>query len=523
MTAGVEEQEVADVTSKRKVQSGGRRSGGRSRERQQIAAPPFIRRQIPTYEFLGEEGLCKLEDQADWLIQEIGIEFRDDPKALEIWKAAGADIKGTRVRLDRGMARELCQTAPTSFIQHSRNIDRKVQIGGKSQVFAPVYCPPFVRDLEGGRRYGNIADLQKLVKIVSQLPILHHSGLVIVEPCDLPVSTRHLDMIYAHMKYGDKPHLGSITEKSRAQDSVDMAKILHGEAFMEQNCVIMGSVNTNSPLMVDRVVTEAAQVYCGANQGLVAVPFILSGAMGPITTAASIAQALAEAMMVGAFTQLVRPGAPFVMGSFLSTMSLRSGAPTFGMPEAAIANLVVGQLARRLGVPLHAGGALTASKLPDAQAAYESTYTMLSTILGGANLIYHAAGWLEAGMCTSYEKLVMDADRLGAYQVMLDGLQLDDNALAKDAYFEVSPAEHFLGCGHTLANYETANYDARLSDSKNFEQWELEGSKDMERRAYERWNQILRDYELQPLDQAKDEELLDFIQRRKSELPVAWC
>ncbi len=513
---------VNDEASKKKIRSGVRRHSGRARERPQATAPAFIRRQIPYYEFLGEEGLVKLEEQADWIIQEIGIEFRDDPKALEIWKTAGADVRGTRVRLDRGMARELCQTAPSSFIQHSRNPDRKVQIGGDSQVFAPVYCPPFVRDIEGGRRYGSFVDFEKLVKIVSQLPSLHHSGLVIVEPCDLPVSKRHFDMVYAHMKYGDKPHLGAITEKSRAQDSVDMARILHGEAFMEQNCVIMGSVNTNSPLMIDRVVSEAAQVYCGANQGLVAVPFILSGAMGPITTAASIAQALAEAMMVGAFTQLVRPGAPFVMGCFLSSMSLRTGAPTFGMPEPAMANLVIGQLARRLGVPLHAGGSLTASKLPDAQAAYESTYSMLSTVLGGANLIYHAAGWLESGMCTSYEKLVMDADRLGAYQVMLDGLPLDKNTLARDAYNEVEPAEHFLGCAHTMANYQTANYDAQLSDSNNVEQWGAEGGKDMERRAYERWNQILRDYEIPPLDQAKDEELLAYIDRRKSEIPDAW-
>jgi len=247
----------------------GRRRGGRNRERAQSLVPAFIKRQIPFYEFLGEEGIAKLEDQADWIIQEIGLEFRDDPRALEIWKAAGADVRGTRVRLERGMARALCQTAPREFIQHSRNPERSVVIGGDAQVFAPVYGPPFVRDLEGGRRYGTLDDFENLVKIVAQLPSLHHSGLVIVEPCDLPVSRRHLDMVYAHMKFTDKPHLGAITEKSRAEDSVAMARILHGTEFMEQNCVIMGNVNTNSPLLVDRVVTEAAQVYCGANQGLV--------------------------------------------------------------------------------------------------------------------------------------------------------------------------------------------------------------------------------------------------------------
>jgi len=513
---------VAENSQSRSSRKSGRRRGGRSRQRKVVAAPAFIKRQIPFYEFLGEEGLNKLEDQAEWIIQEIGLEFRDDPNALEIWKSAGADVKGTRVRLDRGMARELCKTAPTEFTQHSRNPAKSVRIGGSSQVFAPVYGPPFIRDIKQGRRYGTYQDFENLVKIVSQLPSLHHSGLVIVEPCDLPVSKRHLDMVYAHMKFNDKPHLGAITEKSRAQDSVDMARILHGEAFMEENCVIMGNVNTNSPLLVDRVVTEAAQVYCGANQGLIVAPFILGGAMGPVTTAASIAQAFAEAMMVGAFTQLVRSGAPFVMGNFLSSMSLRTGAPTFGMPEPVISNLIIGQLARRLGVPLRCGGSLTASKLPDAQAAYESADSMLSTSLGGANFVLHAAGWLEGGLCTGYEKLVMDADRLGAYQVMLAGLPLDDNALARDAYVEVEPGGHFLGCAHTMANYETAYYEAALSDSNNVEQWEESGSKDTAQRAYERWNQLLKDYEAPALDESKDEALKEYVAKRKDEIPDAW-
>ena len=510
------------VTRNAKTRGGSRRRGGRERTRQQTSAPAFIKRRIPFYEFLGEEGLVKLEEQADWIIQEIGLEFRDDPKAIEIWKTAGADVRGTRVRLDRGAARELCSTAPSEFVQHARNPAHNVTIGSDNQVFAPVYGPPFVRDLEGGRRYGTLEDFENLVKIVSQLPSLHHSGLVIVEPCDLPVSKRHLDMVYAHMKYGDKPHLGAITEMTRAEDSVEMARILHGAEFVDQHCVIMGNVNTNSPLLVDKVVTQAAQVYCGANQGLIVAPFILGGAMGPVTTAASIAQALAEAMMVGAFTQLVRKGAPFVLGNFLSSMNLRSGAPTFGMPEPVISNFVIGQLARRLNVPLRCGGSLTASKLPDAQAAYESADSMISTALGGAHFVLHAAGWLEGGLCTGYEKLVMDADRLGAYQVMLGGLQLDDNALARDAYAEVEPAGHFLGCSHTMANYETAYYEAALSDSENVESWEERGSKDTARRAFDRWNQLLKDYQPPPLDEAKDEALRTYIEKRKAEIPDAW-
>ena len=254
--------------------------------------------------------------------------------------------------------------------------------------------------------------LKNLVKLTAQLPSLHHGGFVTCEPCDIPVNKRHLDMLYAHMTLSDKPHLGAITAKDRAEDSVAMARILHGAETFENNCVIMGNVNTNSPLMVDKVVTEAIMTYCGAGQGIVVVPFILSGAMGPVTTAASVAQALAEAMACCAFAQLVRPGAPFILGNFLSSMSLKSGAPTFGMPEPVMSNYAIGQLARRLGLPLRCGGGLTASKLPDAQAAAESADSMHSTALAGANFVLHSAGWLESGLVTSFEKLVIDADRL---------------------------------------------------------------------------------------------------------------
>jgi trimethylamine--corrinoid protein Co-methyltransferase len=481
-----------------------------------------VKRRIPFFPFADEEALVKLEDQADWLIQEVGLEFRDDEEALRIWREAGADVKGTRVKAPRGMIRELCSTAPPEFTQLARNSERSVRIGGTNQVFAPIYGAPFVRDLENGRRYGTIDNLIELVKLTYMLPSLHHGGLVICEPCDVPVSKRHLDMVYAHMRWSDKPHLGAITEMSRAEDSVAMARILHGEDVMAENCVIMANVNTNSPLLVDKVVTESIRVYSGANQGIIVVPFILGGAMGPVTTAACIAQALAEAMMCCAFTQLVRPGAPFILGNFLSSMSLKSGAPTFGMPEPVMSNFIIGQLARRLGVPLRCGGALTASKVADAQAAYESADSMLSTVLGGANFVLHAAGWMEGGLCTGYEKLILDADRLGGYQVLLSGMPTDDNAFARDAYEEVEPSGHFLGCAHTLRNYENAYYDAVMSDSENVESWEERGAKDAQTRAFERWRQMLQDYEAPPIDEAVDEALNDFIARRKRELPDAW-
>ncbi|MEM9043057.1 MAG: trimethylamine methyltransferase family protein [Pseudomonadota bacterium] len=485
-----------------------------------LAQPAYITREIPFYEFLGEEGLDRIEQQADWLIQEVGLEFREDPVALEIWRAAGADVRDTRVRLPKGMVRELCETAPSEFTQHARNPARTVEIGNGKQVFAPVYGPPFVRDLEGGRRYGTLDDLERLVKLTYMLPSLHHSGLVTCEPCDVPVNKRHLDMLLIHMRCSDKPHLGAIVAKERAEDSVEMARILHGD--IDGRCVIMGNVNTNSPLLVDKVVTEAIQVYCGAGQGIVVAPFILGGAMGPVTTAGSIAQALAEAMMCCAFSQLVRPGAPFVLGNFLSSMSLKSGAPTFGMPEPVMSNFVIGQLARRLGVPLRCGGSLTASKVADAQAAAESADSMLSTALCGSNFTLHAAGWLEGGLSTGYEKLILDADRLGAYQVMLNGLPLDDNALGASAYDDVEPAGHFLGSAHTMANYETAYYDAVMSDSESCEQWEERGAKESQRRAYERWNAMLAEYQAPSLDPAIEEELVTFVERKKASMEDAW-
>jgi len=483
---------------------------------------PFIARKLPFFDPLDEEQITKLEAQVDWILENVGIAFRDDPEAIALWTKSGAEVDGDIVRAPADWIRALCAKAPSEFTQIARNPDRSVKIGGKNQVFAPIYGAPFVRDLKGGRRYGDMDSFTKLVKLTQMLPALHHTGLVIVEPCDVPVSKRHLDMVYTHMRFTDKPHLGAITEMSRAQDSVDMAEILHGKEVMDTNCVIMGNVNTNSPLLVDKVVTQAIRVYCGRGQGIIVVPFILSGAMGPVSTAASVTQAMAEAMICCAYAQLVKEGAPFILGNFLSSMSLKSGAPTFGMPEPVLSNYAIGQMARRVGLPLRCGGSLTATKIEDAQAAYESADSMHSTILAGANYVLHAAGWMEGGLCTGFEKLVMDADRLGSYQKLLGGLEVDDNSLARDAYEEVDAGGHFLGSSHTMRNYKTAFYEPALSDSENVESWEEKGSTDMRTRAYERWNTLLNQYEPPPIDEATDEALNDFVARRKSELPDAW-
>ena len=503
------------------------RSSRRHSAQQQVAlASPYIQRKLPFFDVLTEDEMVRIDQQVDWMIENIGVAFRDDPVALEIWRSAGitpCGPHGDLIKADAQWIRSLVAKAPKQFTQHSRNPERSVVIGGTNQVFAPIYGAPFVRDLHGGRRYATFDDFEKLVKLAYMHPHLHHTGLVIAEPTDIPVSKRHLDMVYAHLVLNDKPHLGAITEKSRAQDSVDMVEVIFGKEMLDSQVCIMANVNTNSPLLVDRVVTEAIQVYSGRGQAMVVTPFILTGAMGPVSTAASVAQAITETMMCCAFAQIIRPGAPFVMGNFLSSMSLKSGAPTFGMPEPVMSNYVIGQMARRLGLPLRCGGSLTASKIEDSQAAYESADSMHSTMLAGSNFTLHAAGWLEGGLATGFEKLIMDADRLGSYQKVLGvGLETDDNAFARDAYEEVEPGGHFLGSAHTMRNYQDVFYEPHLSDSENVESWEDGGAKDMRARAYDRWNDMLDNYQAPPLDEAKKEELTDYVARRKSELPDAW-
>ncbi len=503
------------------------RSARRTSASSQTAfASPYIQRKLPFFDVLTEEEMCRIDEQVDWMLENVGVAFRDDPVALDIWRKAGVTPTGPHgdlIKADAQWIRSLVAKAPSQFTQHSRNPERSVVIGGTNQVFAPIYGAPFVRDLHGGRRYATFDDFEKLLKLSYMHPNLHHTGLVIAEPTDIPVSKRHLDMVFAHLVLNDKPHLGAITEKSRAQDSVDMVEVMFGKKTMDEQVCIMANVNTNSPLLVDRVVTEAIQVYSGRGQAMVVTPFILTGAMGPVSTAASVAQAITETMMCCAFAQIIRPGAPFVMGNFLSSMSLKSGAPTFGMPEPVMSNYAIGQMARRLGLPLRCGGSLTASKIEDSQSAYESADSMHSTMLAGSNFTLHAAGWLEGGLSTGFEKLIMDADRLGSYQKVLSvGLETDDNAFARDAYEEVEPGGHFLGSAHTMRNYQDIFYEPHLSDSENVESWEDAGAKDMRARAYDRWNDMLDNYQAPPIDEAKKEELVDFVARRKSELPDAW-
>lgn len=504
-----------------------RERGGRTARRGGPAvAPhlstPFITRNIPTYDILGEESLQRIEATADRILAEVGIEFRDDPAALDLWKKAGAKVDGVLVRFEPGMLREILKSAPPKFTQHARNPAHSVEIGGKSVVFSPAYGSPFVMDLDKGRRYGTIEDFQNFIKLAQSSPWLHHSGGTICEPVDLPVNKRHLDMVYSHIKYSDRGFMGSVTAESRAEESIEMARILFGHDFADRNCVILGNVNVNSPLVWDGTMTRALRAYARANQAGVVVPFILGGAMGPVTNAGAIAQALGETMAGCAITQLERKGAPVIFGNFLSSMSLRSGSPTFGTPEPAIGSMVIGQLARRLNLPLRCAGNFTNSKLPDAQAMNEGTMSMLSAVHCGANFILHSAGFLDGLLSMSYEKFVMDADFCGALHSYLAGVVVDDNTLALDAFREVGVGHHFLGCGHTMANYQTAFWDTAVSDNEPYEKWQAEGSTDAATRANKRWKRQLAEYEAPPLDVAIDEALMDFVSRKKADMADAW-
>jgi trimethylamine--corrinoid protein Co-methyltransferase len=469
---------------------------------------------------LREEQLVAIVAQADRILQEIGMEIRGDAAAIQLWKDAGAEIEGERVRVPAGLARQIVKSsAPAEFIQHARNPARSITIGGRSTVFSPAYGPPFVSDADRGRRYGTLEDFKNFVKLAYMTPWLHHSGGTVCEPTDIPVNKRHFDMLYAHMSLSDKPFMGSVTSAQRAADSIEMCRILFGAEFLDKHCVILGNVNVNSPLVLDGEASRVIRTYAAANQAPVCVPFILGGAMGPVTTAGGLAQCFAEAVFCVALGQLERPGSPAILGNFLSSMSLKSGAPTFGTPEPSLAYFAIGQLARRLGVPLRCGGNLCASKVPDAQAAYESASSLWPAFLAGANFILHAAGWLEAGLVMSYEKFVMDAEQCGAFHVVGGGLTLDENGFAMDAFQEVGPGTHFLGSAHTMRNYETAFFDFELSDNNSFEQWSQEGAHDIVWRANQKWKAMLKAYEQPVLDPAVNEALLAFIDQRKGSMP----
>ena len=479
----------------------------------------YIDRNIPLYEFLDEATLEIIEYNAETVLEEIGVNFVDSPEALDRWRSVGATIEGERVRVPRGLARELCKTAPSKFVQHARNPERNVEIGGKTLVTAPVYGPPFVRDRDGGRRYATLADFQKFVKLGYMSKYLHHSGGTVCEPTDVPVNKRHLDMLLAHMVYSDKPFMGSVTEPSRAQDSVDMCEILFGKEFVQNNTVMTSLININSPLTFDSIMMGALEIYASNNQASIISPFIVGGAMAPVSVVGTLTQVLAEVLAGIAYSQIIRPGAPVIFGTFVTSIDMNSGAPTFGTPEASQILYGAGQLARRMNLPFRSGGGLCGSKLPDAQAAYETANTLNAALLGGVNFMLHSCGWLEGGLVASFEKYVMDADLLGTLQKMGLGVSADENGQAMDAIREVGPSGHYLGCDHTQKNFKSAFWRSNLFDYKPFETWYEEGARDTYSLAAERVAHQLASYQQPPLDPEILAALEKYVADKKAAMP----
>ena len=504
----------------RRRKAGGRDAKRAARQQTSAASAPYIERKIPYFEVLNDEALELIEHNADTILEEIGIEFREFPEALALLKEAGADVDGERVRFPRGMCRSIIQaSAPSEYTQHARNPERSVIIGGKRTVLVPAYGSPFIRNLDDGRRYATLDDFHNFVKLAYMSPSMHHSGGTVCEPVDVPVNKRHFDMVYAHLKYSDKPFMGSVTAAERAQDSVDMAKIVFGDEFVDQNTVMTSLINANSPMTFDATMLGAATVYARNNQATVISPFILAGAMSPVTVVGTVTQILAEAMAGIAYTQLVRPGAPVVFGTFASSVSMQSGAPTFGTPEPSLVLYASAALARRLGVPFRSGGGLCGSKIPDAQAAYEAANTLNSAALAGVNFMLHTAGWLEGGLAMGYEKFIMDVDQAAMIEIILGGIDMSENGQALDAIREVGPGAHFLGAAHTQANFETAFYRSPVADNNSFEQWEQDGAMDAAQRANAIWKTMLDEYQPPAIDPAIDEALVEYIDKRKAESP----
>lgn len=513
---------ITDTTAPQGRRSSARR-GRLSRHNAPLESTPFTSRKIPAYDLLGETALTRIEDQADWILSNIGVEFRGDRTALDHFAQAGARIDGERARFEPGHVRALCATAPSAFQLHARDPAKTVTLGGNNVVLMPGYGSPFVSDLAKGRRYATLEDFRNFVKLAYSAPALHHSGGTVVEPTDIPVNKRHLDMMLAHLTLSTKPFMGSVTAPERARDSIEMARLVFGRDVMERHAVMQGNINVNSPLIYDDTMSSALRIYAEAGQCVCVSPAIFAGAMGPLSPAAVAAQTLAEAMVGIALAQLVRPGCPVVFGSFHSTMNLRTGALTFGSPEANMTTMALSQLGRRLGVPVRSGGGqITASNAPDGQAMQDSTGAMWSTLLSGAHQVWHAAGWLEGGLVMSYEKFIMDLDHCGAMLKLLQGFNTDDEAFGRDAYYETGPGENFLSTSHTLRHYTTANFEPKISDAGPFETWSENGALTADQRATARWHQMLKDYQKPEMKPGIQSALEDFVSERKAQMPDEW-
>ena len=484
----------------------------------------MFRNQMPRYEILSAEAMSTLDGGWRRLVSELGVEFMSQ-RALDLFSAAGQRVEGDKVFFDPDFLLEQVAKAPREFDLQARNPDNNLHIGGDMMAFGSVYGPPFVR--EGAvRRDATMDDFRNFTKLAQSFPIMDTAGGVICEPNDTPLDSRHLDMTYALATLTDKMFMGNVVSGPNAKDTIELTSILlggsagreAGRASMEQTPALISLINCNSPLRWDDRMLDSLFEYAEANQAVVLTPFILMGAMSPVTIPAALVQQIAEALTGIALAQLIRPGCPVVFGSFLSNIDMQSGSPTFGTPESGIGLLCTGQIARHFGLPFRSGGTLTSSQVPDAQAGYEALMTLLPTFLAGANFVMHSAGWLEGGLVAGYEKYILDIELLQMMHAEFTPLDITEESLAFGAHEEVGSGGHFLGAAHTMERFRTCFYRPLLSSSENFERWSRNGGNDAAARASKIYQDKLAAYEQPPLDEAIRAEMEEFVVRRRAEL-----
>ena len=502
-----------------------RRSGGRSarraiREAHDFSMLPGLVNALPPCEVMDEEQVRRIDDASMSILENVGIVFRD-PIALEDWRRAGAEVDGELVRIDRGLIRALIATIPSDFTYHARNPDRNIRLGGKHAMFIPMTGAPYLRDLDDVRRNPTLDDLAMFHKLAHMMPALHSSAHHIVEPYDHPISQRHLRITYSSMKYSDKTFMGMTTSPKNAEDVLDMCAILFGADFMDSNPVVTGNCNANSPLVWDETMLGAMRAFNRRNQPVLCSPFVLGGANTPASVAPTVAQLNAEALSALAYTQIIRKGCPAIYGHYLATVSMKSGAPMAGTPEISTMNFMIGQMARHYGVPWRSSTTLGGFKVLDAQAGYESAATLSSVVHAGANYMWHAAGWNEAGMHCSTAKFIVDAEQCAMAYRMAEGPRWDDFDAGLAAISDIGPGGHYLGHPHTLENFERAFFMPEMLDNNSIEQWQAEGSVQITERALNHARKQLKEYQEPKLDQATDEALLAYIARREREIPAA--
>jgi len=477
---------------------------------------------MPRYEILSADSIAVLDRGWRRIVSEIGIQFAK-PEAVALFAKAGQQVDGDVVKLDPEFVLEQVAKAPREFDVQARNPANNVHIGGDHMVFSAVYGCPFVREGDV-RRDATLQDFRQLASLAQAYDELDSAGGVICEPNDAPLDSRHLDMIYALQTLTDKIYMGNVVSGPNAADTIKMSEILFGglggkgRAAIERTPATISLINCNSPLRWDDRMLDAQFEYCAAGQPVVLTPFLLMGAMSPVTIPAALTQQLAEALSGIALAQLIRPGCPVIFGSFLSNIDMQSGSPSFGTPESAIGLLCTGQLARHYGLPFRTGGGLNSSQTADAQSAYEALMTLLPTFLAGTNFVMHSAGWLEGGLVSCYEKFVIDIELLRELRVEFTPLEITEESLAFGAHEEVGHGGHFLGAAHTMERFRDCFQRPWLSSTANFERWLKLGAKDTAARAGEIWRKKLEEFTPPPLDDAIRAELDDFVARRRREL-----